>query len=109
MDRIDNPVLAHAVSEQLIDVTVDEEGNVFVFYDRPFPEEISWVEFDKEFGRLDFMSKEGRIRFFGVSLPENIKDVVCRATQAGFIEVDGEGKTVEQAIKSVVVREEIGV
>ena len=109
MDSIENPVLADAVSEQLIDVTVNEDGEVFVFYDRPFPEEISWVEYDEEFGRLDFMSKEGRIRFFGVSIPKDIKDVIMQAKEAYFIEVGEDGNSVEQSKKSVVIRKDIGI
>lgn len=109
MDRLDNPLLSHATSDMLMDIVTNDEGDVYVLHDRPFPEAIGWLEFDEETARLDFISEEGRIRFFGMTVPPAVKGQIMKSELALMLEVGTDGEIRGHHLKSVVTRKDIGV
>lgn len=109
MDRLDNPLLSHATQDMLMDIVTNDDGDVYVLHDRPFPENIGWIEFDEETARLDFISAEGRIRFFGMTVPPEVKTQIMKSELALMLEVGTEGEIRNHALTSLVTRKEIGV
>jgi len=109
LDRLDNPILKHATTEVLIDVMTNDHGDVYVLHDRPFPEAIGWIEYDQETTRLDFISEEGRIRFFGVKVPKHIEPQIIKGEAALMVEITPDGEMKNKAIKSLIVRKDLGV
>jgi hypothetical protein len=46
-----------------------DDGDIFILHDRPFHQELSWVEYDKTDSRIDFIMDDGNIRNFGINVP----------------------------------------
>lgn len=55
-----------------VEVAVREDGQVAVFHNRPFLEDLAWLEFDLGALRLDFMREDGSARDFGVPIPQKM-------------------------------------
>lgn len=55
-----------------IEVTVKEDGRCALFHNKPFRNELSWLEYDLGTYRLDFVLDDGEIRNAGMPLTKEI-------------------------------------
>lgn len=44
-----------------------------VFHDQPFSKRLSWIEYDLETSRLDFILEDGDIRNFGIAIDSKFR------------------------------------
>lgn len=71
-----------------IDLVVNEGAKVAVFHNKPFRKDLSWLEFDLDDSRLDFVMDDGDIRNFGVSVPRNFSREMQNAHQVLMVLMD---------------------
>lgn len=55
-----------------VEVGLKEDGKVVIFHNKPFKNEISWLEFDLETNMVNFVIDEGDVRDIGIPLKQNI-------------------------------------
>ncbi len=55
-----------------IEVAINEDGRVILFYDKVFKNELSWLEFDLDTSELDFILDGGHTRNFGMPLDRSV-------------------------------------
>lgn len=55
-----------------VEVSLNEDGRVVVFHDKPFRTEVSWFEYDLGTSKLDFVMDGGEIRNIGMALHPTI-------------------------------------
>jgi len=75
---------------------LDEDGMVWIFHDRPFSKTLSWIEYDLQTSRVDFILEDGDIRNFGIPVDprfgrylQNMQSISVVLKKDGRI-VDGE-------------------
>lgn len=51
-----------------LEVAIKEDGRVVIFHSHPFKNDLSWMEFDLETSKLDFILDDGAIRDIGMPL-----------------------------------------
>jgi hypothetical protein len=47
---------------------VDKNNAVYIFHDKPFMKELSWIEYDVDRSSLDFIMDDGDIRNHGIQI-----------------------------------------
>ena len=73
---------APASDKMKIDVTVNEEGRVWVIHDKPFPSFLEWIEFDRETGEIAFVTAGGKLQGLGIKIHPPMDEYVAKADQA---------------------------
>ncbi len=78
-----------------IEVAVKEDGKIVLFHNKPFKNDLSWLEFDLGTNELDFVLDDGEIRDVGLPLTENVAKHMQNSHQILMILLDdntGEAK-----------------
>ena len=79
-----------------IQVAVKEDGRCAVFHNKPFRNDLSWLEFDLDTYRLDFVMDDGEIRDAGLPLTRDVSKNMQNSHQVLMILLDDEtGETKE--------------
>lgn len=55
-----------------IEVAINDEGKVILFYNKIFKNDLSWLEFDLKTNELDFVLDGGETRNFGMPLDRSV-------------------------------------
>ena len=55
-----------------IEVAVKEDGRCAIFYNKPFRDDLAWLEFDLDTYRLDFVLDCGELRNAGMDLTKEM-------------------------------------
>jgi len=71
-----------------IDLVINDEAEVYVFHNKPFKNEISWLEFDLDTNNLDFVLAEGDIRNFGAKVPDHLSKHMQNAYQVMMVHMN---------------------
>ena len=79
------PVWPAATTKMQIDVTVNEESQVWILHDQPFPDLLEWVEFEVKTGIMTFVTKEGKLQDLGLTIHAPMKEYVAHARQAFLV------------------------
>lgn len=45
-----------------------EDGLIWLYHDKPFSKALSWIEYDLENSRIDFILEDGDFRNFGIPI-----------------------------------------
>lgn len=64
----ESPVSADLTAQMAIDIAVNQQSQVWVFHNKPFPGELEWVEYDTGEKRLVFVTEGGTISDFGMKI-----------------------------------------
>ena len=80
----------HPDMEIELDMCVAANETVCVLYDKSFVKELSWIEYDAEDARIDFIMEDGDIRNFGFPVPRDIQPYMTVKPFIAFIERDGQ-------------------
>ncbi len=71
-----------------VEVAARDDGRVVVFHNRPFVEDLAWLEFDLAAGRLEFMREDGSARDFGVPIPAKMRANMQNTAQVFLVQMD---------------------
>lgn len=75
-----------------VELVVNEIAEAFVFHDRPFEKELSWLEYDLDQHRLDFIMDDGDMRDFGLPVNPELEKYLQNSFQVLVVLMDMEEK-----------------
>jgi hypothetical protein len=73
-----------------LEISVMKDGKVCVFHNKPFKSEISWLEYDVDNNRLDFILDDGEVRNLGFGVKPTIAKNMQNSHQILLILLDPE-------------------
>ncbi len=79
------PVLSDAVKVMKLDLAVSDLGEVYIFHEKPMPEPLNWVEYDRETMKLYFISENGRMQGIGMTVLKKLDQVIASAGRVFII------------------------
>ena len=71
-----------------IELVVNERAEAFVFHNRKCRKKLSWLEYDLDSNRLDFIMNDGDIRNFGIPVDPKMNKYLQNAFQVLLVEMD---------------------
>lgn len=77
-------------SKLQVEVAVKEDGRCAVFHNKPFRNELSWLEYDLDTYRLDFVLDGGEIRNAGMPLNKEMSKNMQNTHQVLMVLMDDE-------------------
>lgn len=81
----DLPLWPDAATAVKFDVAVNDDGQIWVIHDQPFPDLIEWIEFDAEKGVMTFITPGGKLQNLGVTIHPPMTHAVAAARQVCLI------------------------
>jgi hypothetical protein len=92
-----------------VDLVVNEGAKVAVFHNRPFRKNLSWLEFDMNESRLEFVMDDGGTRNFGTSIPGHFTKEMQNAHQVLMVLMDEDaGEPVASGFFPLIVHRKEG-
>lgn len=73
-----------------LEVAVDDTGKCLIFYNKPFKNDVSWLEFDLDTCRLSFVLDSGDVRNIGIPLSPGVSKNMQNSHQVLMILMDDE-------------------
>lgn len=52
--------------DMVVDLFIHKGSEICILHDRPFAKTVSWLEYDQNTNRVDFIMEDGDIRNFGI-------------------------------------------
>lgn len=83
------PVLKDAVKDMKLDLAICDRGEVYVFHEKPMPERVNWIEYDREVLKLYFISEKGRIQGIGMTVLDHLDQVISQSKRVYLIHREG--------------------
>lgn len=77
-------------SDFRLEISVMKDGKVCVFHNKPFKNDISWLEYDVNANRLDFILDDGDVRNLGFPVKPTIAKNMQNSHQILLILLDDE-------------------
>lgn len=78
------------------ELVVNDRAEAFVFHDKPFEKTLSWLEFDLDRNKLDFIMDDGDVRNFGIPVDPKLAKYLQNAFQVLMVQMDTEtGEPIE--------------
>lgn len=71
-----------------IEVAVKDDGKCAIFHNKPFRNDLSWLEFDLDSYQLDFVLDDGEVRDVGLPLTKEISKNMQNSHQVLMILLD---------------------
>lgn len=71
-----------------LNLAVNEQARVVIFHNKPFRMKLSWLEFDLNKNRLDFVMNDGSIRNFGIPVSPDLSKYIQNAFQVLMVLLD---------------------
>lgn len=78
------------VLKMKLDLVVSETAEIYVFHDRPFDNELSWIEFDIGRCDLNFIFADGDVRNFGLKVKQELAAYMQNAFSVKVVRVEKE-------------------
>ena len=57
---------ANEIEEMDVRMALADDGAIYIYHDRPFGKELSWLEYNMDTDSLDFIMDDGDSRNFGI-------------------------------------------
>ena len=95
-------------SDFQLEISVMKDGKVCVFHNKPFKNDISWLEYDVDQNRLDFILDDGEVRDLGFPVKPTIAANMQNSHQILLILLDDETGEAKEGfyIPLIIHREE---
>ncbi len=85
------PVLPDMRSGMDVDLAVNADGKLYVFHEKPNPEEIEYVIYDIHGSRLVFIGKNGRIQDISMAVQDAMRTHMKKAENICLVQIkDGQ-------------------
>lgn len=88
--RADPAVYASEIDDPAfkLNLAVNNEARIVVFHNKPFRMKLSWLEFDLNRNKLDFIMNDGSVRNFGIPVPPDMSRYMQNAFQVLMVLMD---------------------
>ena len=67
--------------EMKVELVINDRAEAFIFHSKPFTRQISWVEYDLDTNKLDFVMNDGDSRNFGLLVKKDMSKYLQNAYQ----------------------------
>lgn len=81
------PLWHDAAATMNIDVAVNDDGQVWVIHDKPFPSYLEWIEFDTDTRMMSFVTAQGKIQDLGMEIHAPMDEYLCEAKKVCVVMV----------------------
>jgi hypothetical protein len=71
-----------------VELVVNDRAEAFVFHNKPFKKKMSWLEYDLESHKLDFIMNDGDIRNFGIRVDPKLAKYLQNSFQVLMVQMD---------------------
>lgn len=102
----DSPVRKPMAAQMHVELVVNDDAEVWVLHDKPFPAILQWAEYDEESNMLSFVTHDGKVQDLGIIIPEKIADILLDARRV-FAMYMPKGQIADMGIVPVMVRETV--
>lgn len=86
----------HPVLDLKAELIVNDRAEAMVLHDKPFDKELSWLEYDLDTSRLEFIMEDGDVRDFGLPVDPQLAKYMQNAHQVLMVLVDEKTKEHEE-------------
>ena len=73
-----------------VELVVNDRAEAAILHSKPFTKQLSWLEFDLDSNKLDFILEDGDLRTFGIPVHPDLSKYLQNAFQVLMVEVDEE-------------------
>jgi len=78
----------HPEEGMKVELIVNEVAEAFVYHDGPFKKDLSWLEYDLDSHRLDFIMDDGDMRNFGIPVNPQLEKYLQNSFQVLVVQMD---------------------
>ena len=71
----------NADMDMKVEFAINDRAEAIIFHNKPFTKSLSWLEFDMNDNRLDFVLEDGDIRNFGIPVDPSLAKHMQNAFQ----------------------------
>jgi hypothetical protein len=71
-----------------VELAVNDRAEAIVFHNKPFVQELSWLEFDLDEGKLTFVMESGDLRDFNIPVRPELSRYMQNAFQVLMVLMD---------------------
>lgn len=102
-----HPVWVDAASTMKIDVAINKDDMVWVLHNRPFPDYLEWIEFDRDSKIMTFITAGGKLQDLGVPIHPPMDEKLARADSV-FVMLVQEGEVRDMGKLPLIVQQSLG-
>jgi len=73
------PETGSLASYMHVELVVNDQSEVWLLHDRPFPAILQWADYDQESGSLEIVTHDGVTRELGMVLPDKVRKLLLKA------------------------------
>lgn len=82
--------------EMKVELVINDRAEAFIFHNKPFKRQVSWIEYDLDTNKLDFVMNDGDTRNFGLLVKRDMSKYLQNAFQILVVLTDDKtGEPVE--------------
>lgn len=87
-----------------VELVINDRAEAFLFHNKPFTRQISWVEYDLDSNKLDFVMNDGDQRNFGLLVKKDMGKYLQNAYQILVVLTDEKsGEPVEGEYFPIII------
>jgi len=73
-----------------VELVVNERAEAMIMHNKPFGKTLSWLEYDLDTHKLDFIMNDGDLRNFGIPVHKDLEKYMQNAFQVLMVLMDDE-------------------
>ena len=87
-----------------VELVITDKAEAYIFHNKPFTTQISWVEYDLDTSKLDFVMNDGDQRNFGLLVKKDMSKYLQNAYQILVVLTDEQsGEPVEGEYFPIII------
>ena len=86
-----------------VKLVVGQDASVYIFHDKPFSKELSWIEYDLDRSNLDFIMDDGDIRNFGIPVDPKLGAYMQNIHSIGVVLAEGLQTVIDGAVFPLII------
>lgn len=71
-----------------VELVVNDRAEAMVLHNKPFSRKLSWLEYDLDSSKLDFVLEDGELRNFGIPVHPKLAKYMQNAFQVLMVQMD---------------------
>lgn len=93
-----------AFEDVKVELVINDRAEAFIFHNKPFKRQISWIEFDLDTNKLNFVMNDGDMRNFSLVVKKDMSKYLQNAYQILTVLTDEQsGEPVEGEYFPIII------